>query len=317
MFIIVDNYCVYMHVFPNNKKYIGLTKRDPEKRWGKYGEGYKDQPIYEYINLYGWDSVDHYIISEGLSREEAIELEKESIALYHTTDPECGYNIKEGGEAGGNSWNQYEYNGKLYDSNELASLSPHDLNNHDITNRINSHGWTIERVISQEKESRNNIWEYNGNKYSSEELAKLSELKGAFVSKKDITGRLSRGWDIERAITQPKNIKKQPFGIGERIYEYNGELYNSYELSKLSPYDLKSSDITNRINHHGWTVEKAVNTPKKKCNTLYEYKGKKYKSTELCNIYPELGLTHNNITDRLRQGWSIERAVETPKQTHN
>lgn len=32
-------YIVYMHICPNNKKYIGITSQKPEKRWGN-GKNY-------------------------------------------------------------------------------------------------------------------------------------------------------------------------------------------------------------------------------------------------------------------------------------
>ena len=34
------NYFVYIHIFPNGKRYVGLTSQNPERRWGK-GIGYK------------------------------------------------------------------------------------------------------------------------------------------------------------------------------------------------------------------------------------------------------------------------------------
>lgn len=37
-------YSVYMHTTPNNKKYIGITKQKPVKRW-QNGGGYKNQPL--------------------------------------------------------------------------------------------------------------------------------------------------------------------------------------------------------------------------------------------------------------------------------
>ena len=38
-------YCVYMHVTPNNKRYIGITSTDPIKRW-HYGNGYKQHSYF-------------------------------------------------------------------------------------------------------------------------------------------------------------------------------------------------------------------------------------------------------------------------------
>lgn len=38
-------YSVYKHTCPNNKVYIGITSRKPEKRW-KNGYGYIDTEIF-------------------------------------------------------------------------------------------------------------------------------------------------------------------------------------------------------------------------------------------------------------------------------
>ena len=37
-----NNYTVYMHLFPNNKKYIGITSKKPKQRW-ESGTGYITQ----------------------------------------------------------------------------------------------------------------------------------------------------------------------------------------------------------------------------------------------------------------------------------
>ena len=29
----MDNYKVYIHIFPNNKVYIGITSQKPKRRW--------------------------------------------------------------------------------------------------------------------------------------------------------------------------------------------------------------------------------------------------------------------------------------------
>lgn len=35
------SFCVYIHVLPNGKKYIGITCKKPEYRWN-HGDGYKN-----------------------------------------------------------------------------------------------------------------------------------------------------------------------------------------------------------------------------------------------------------------------------------
>ena len=84
-------------MFPNNKKYIGLTGQEPLKRWGVNGAGYKYQDkMFNAIMYYGWKNVKHYILYKNLTQNEAIKLEKEMIAKYNTTDPQYGYNTSEG-----------------------------------------------------------------------------------------------------------------------------------------------------------------------------------------------------------------------------
>lgn len=92
----MENYKVYMHTAPNNKKYIGITYcSKPERRW-KYGYGYKKQDkFYNAIKKYGWNSFKHEILYENLNCEEAQNKEKELIEKYDTINN--GYNVSKGG----------------------------------------------------------------------------------------------------------------------------------------------------------------------------------------------------------------------------
>ena len=88
-------YCVYEHVFPNGKKYIGITN-DPEKRW-RNGKGYETQgKIANAIKHYGWQNIQHNIIIDGVSKEQAETLEKYLIAELNTVEE--GYNTAIGGD---------------------------------------------------------------------------------------------------------------------------------------------------------------------------------------------------------------------------
>ena len=88
------NYKVYVHLNKENgKAYVGITNRsNPQFRWGSAGQGYVKQPkFYNAIEKYGWDTFEHLIIIEGLSKSEALELETYYIKQYNSI--ENGYNI--------------------------------------------------------------------------------------------------------------------------------------------------------------------------------------------------------------------------------
>lgn len=92
-----NNYTVYMHVFPNNKKYIGITMQKILRRWRYNGTGYKGQIVYNAIQKYGWENVKHEILFEHLTKEEAENKEKEMIKKYKSNNIKYGYNVEKGG----------------------------------------------------------------------------------------------------------------------------------------------------------------------------------------------------------------------------
>lgn len=96
-------WCVYVHIFPNNKRYIGITCKRPKARWDK-GRGYKrkNSPMYNAILKYGWENIEHKILFTNLTKEEACTKEIELIAQYktniHRYGNKFGYNLTDGGE---------------------------------------------------------------------------------------------------------------------------------------------------------------------------------------------------------------------------
>lgn len=96
-------YVVYKHTCKiNGKCYIGITgQKNPRKRWGG-GAGYiNNGHFYSAIKKYGWDGFDHSIIAEGLSLEEAYEMEKKLIKEYDSANSLHGYNLDLGGNGAG------------------------------------------------------------------------------------------------------------------------------------------------------------------------------------------------------------------------
>ena len=90
-----NNYTVYMHKFPNNKVYIGITLQKPQYRWRRGGR-YNDY-MKQAISKYGWDNIKHIILYEHLTKEEAEQKEIELIAQYKSNQRDYGYNIQNGG----------------------------------------------------------------------------------------------------------------------------------------------------------------------------------------------------------------------------
>lgn len=94
----MKKFCVYAHVFPNNKVYIGITCLKPSYRWN-YGKGYKKQKlIYNAILKYGWDNIKHIVLFANLNETQAKELEIMLIKKYKANDPKYGYNQTQGGD---------------------------------------------------------------------------------------------------------------------------------------------------------------------------------------------------------------------------
>lgn len=355
-----NNYSVYIHKFPNDKVYVGLTKLKPSKRWSN-GNGYKRQYVYNAIEKYGWDNIEHIIVKEHLSAEEACNLEQELIEQYNSI--RNGYNCSPGGEFTGGvpkyydykgkrysvyemlddkiinkynisydcakwrltkgwtaeevfdtpqpeKYNLYEYNGKQYNVYQLAEISDTGITPHGIQTRIRR-GYSIEEAITKPLVEKIMYREYQGNYYTVKELSENFAIDG--ITEKILMSRLQNGWDIKRALTQPHGTKNQPFGIVEPTYEYNGKLYNTYELSQInSELGLSAANIYCRINKHHWDIERAISQPLKTRDIQFEYNGIFYNSEELAKICIDKNMKKHHVTDRNKNGWTVEEIINIP-----
>lgn len=94
-------WCVYIHTSPTNKKYVGITCKNPEYRWN-HGRGYwQNKHFTSAIQKYGWDAFTHEIVARDLTKNDACLLEQRLIEEYRTQNREYGYNKSSGGELTG------------------------------------------------------------------------------------------------------------------------------------------------------------------------------------------------------------------------
>ena len=95
-------YTIYCHIFPNGKRYIGLTKHDTRRRFGE-GRNYKTCVLLNRaISKYGWNNIEHVILDTVDTKTQAEEKERYYIKYYQSTNPEYGYNILPGGDVSTN-----------------------------------------------------------------------------------------------------------------------------------------------------------------------------------------------------------------------
>ena len=95
----MNNYKLYLHTTPNGKRYYGITKQNPKKRWLS-GHGYRNnQYFWRAITKYGWNNITHEVLCDGLTEHEAQELEQYMIQWYDTANRKYGYNLSKGGES--------------------------------------------------------------------------------------------------------------------------------------------------------------------------------------------------------------------------
>lgn len=54
--------------------YYGVTN-NPKNRWGSNGIQYRDTSLYTYIEKFGWENIQHIVLYENLTYEDALKIE--------------------------------------------------------------------------------------------------------------------------------------------------------------------------------------------------------------------------------------------------
>ena len=91
-------WCVYVHISPSNKYYVGVTSNKPDVRW-RNGNGYDYNAYFtRAIKKYGWNNFQHEIVANNLTEIEAKNFEKLLIKKLKSNAREFGYNLTDGGD---------------------------------------------------------------------------------------------------------------------------------------------------------------------------------------------------------------------------
>ena len=67
-------YIVYVHITPDGMHYYGISNNH-KCRWDSNGIHYRDTSLQPYIEKYGWDNIQHIVLYENLSYDDALKIE--------------------------------------------------------------------------------------------------------------------------------------------------------------------------------------------------------------------------------------------------
>lgn len=129
-------YSVYVLIFPNNKYYIGQTKKSVKRRFIEHSwdrtnsKNMVHRPIIFAMKKYRV-KVDYKILKQNLTKKDADIFEKKYIKQYKSLITQNGYNVS----PGGNSGNIMSKKGKLRWKRKMKKY----YNNPDYIQRITKH----------------------------------------------------------------------------------------------------------------------------------------------------------------------------------
>ena len=83
-----ETYTLYMHKFPNNKLYVGITCRPVEVRWqNKYNKYFSNA-----VHKYGWENIEHIVLADKLRQA--------NLGKHHTEETKQKISVSRKGKPG-------------------------------------------------------------------------------------------------------------------------------------------------------------------------------------------------------------------------
>ena len=166
-------WCVYKHVSPSGKVYIGITS-DIKRRWECHGRAYKAcKKFYNAIKKYGWDNLTHEILYDNLERTQANVLEIGLIRFYKNKN--ISYNLSNGGDG-------------------TSGIKMSEANRKRISELHKGNKYSLGRIQSKEEREKRRISNL-GKKRSIETIKKLSDSSKKKVYRYSLDGKYIDEYD--------------------------------------------------------------------------------------------------------------------------
>lgn len=221
-------WCVYLHTFPNGKVYVGVTSRTPNRRWGLNGQGYcNNRYMWNAINKYGWENVEHTILLNGLNREEASQAEQYFIAKYDATNRKKGYNFTTGGV-------HYEFSEDV----KAKMRGPKNLSDE-------------ARNVFRENGKRNYEKYLKGRRQTPEEIKKMSETKRGVKQSEEVRKKrgeaLKNKWAQQGGLSEEHKQKLRQASTGRKHSEEAIEKMRAAKSPEKNPRSRRVLQLSDGV----------------------------------------------------------------------
>lgn len=226
---------VYVHIVPQSiteydydKYYVGITSKSVIERWNN-GNGYHNQIFYKAIKKYGWDNIEHYIIAQNLTENEAKNFEKILIKKLKSNTYKCkyGYNKTDGGDGTLGYVMSQEIKDKM-SKNRIGQCNPFYGKTHTKEARLKMS--KFRRGISLKGKK---VYQFNLNGNFIKTYKSIKEAEQTYLIFNSQMGKhirlhtpfLGYLWGFESDITIIDNIPKLNYEYKERVYSYSKIVY--------------------------------------------------------------------------------------------
>lgn len=294
----------------NNKKYVGITSVNPNKRWAN-GNGYSDgQYISKAIKKYGWENFNHIILYNQLTCSEACFLEKLYIKQLNTKFDQNGYNISDGGF--------YIPKNKKTKKSDITGITFGRLTVKKYVGIFNSYDrndtfWLCDCSCGNKK-----ILPYevlvSGNTQSCG-CAQKERIKEIGLNNKD------HGLSKTKLYSYWHNVKKRDNAKNNICSEWDNNFINFYNWAIENGYQdgyrlvLIDEDKSYQPHNCEWVSPTIYNQYKNPKLKFYEYNGEIKTVREFSEQY---NIKYQTLIQRLhRNGYDIKKALELNKGGEN
>jgi group I intron endonuclease len=253
-----ENYIVYILIFTNGKKYVGITTRSCEERKREHLSCSRNENpkyiLHKAIKLYGENSFDMIILETTKNLNELKLLEKKYIQLHNTYfENGLGYNMSLGGE--GNFGYKFTDEIKLKMSQirkELIKNNPEIL---EKWKEIMKNYWTVEKKLAmsilKKEYYKNNPGAIEKWKESRGEWTDEQRTNHSLIIKEQFKNDPERAKNISKRMKIFKNTLEgkirgnpKPFNVHKK----NGEYIGTYDYVPFAVNDiLNEQKLLNNI----------------------------------------------------------------------